>query len=227
MGLRIGGKITGGTPLVDAQLVGYVNTSLSFQASATASGGSTSDPSLLYRYGVYLYYNVGYAAYATVKFFPNWALSPRNAYNPTPRFTIYEGTGSFSGTGANAKRGIEAADLPQALKVPRRGLLESAHATELSAIDRTNHGLEDHKYTRSLNQNGSSSTVMDLILGKRVASSDGSLPDSQAADFTSSLTCPAGDTAQIRLPDFRRKFAKSLSKMDRACVDRGSELWAF
>ena len=214
MGLRVGGKITGGTPLVDAQLVGYVNTSLSFQASATASGGSTSDTSLIYRYGLYLYYNLGYAAYATVKFFPNWALSPRNAYDPTPRFTIYESTGAFTGTGASGKREVEAADVRQAFTLPRRGLLERAHGTELSTIEHNNHGSDGHKHTHLLNHNASSSTAMNFILDKRATSSDGNLPDSQVADFTSQLTCPAGDTAQIRLPDLRCKFTNIYSVIE-------------
>lgn len=212
MGLRIGGKVTGGTPLVDAQLVGYVNTSLSFQASATASGGSASDTSLVYRYGVYLYYNLGYAAYATVKFFPNWALSPRNAYNPTPRFTIYEGTGSFTATSATVKRNIEAPEIAQALRFPRRGLLGSFHGAELSALGQRNRGVDDYRYTRSLRQNDSSSIHTDSILGKRVTASDDGLPDSQVSDFTAQLTCPAGDTAQIRLPDFRCKFPEFWSR---------------
>ncbi len=60
MGIRIGGKISGGSTLVDAQLVGYVNTTLQFAASASASGGSSSGPAASYRYGIYLLYNLGY-----------------------------------------------------------------------------------------------------------------------------------------------------------------------
>ena len=60
MGLRIGGKISGGTPLVDAQLVGYVNTTLRFKASASGSVSSDTAPASSYSYGVYLLYNLGY-----------------------------------------------------------------------------------------------------------------------------------------------------------------------
>lgn len=212
IGLRIGGKISGGTPLVDAQLVGYVNTSLSFQASATASGGSNSAGSLVYRYGVYLYYNLGYGAYATVKFFPNWALAPRNAYNPSPRFTIYENTGSFSGSGAGSKRSIE---VPEPLHLPRRGLLEGGHGAKLTPTDHIRHGLGLYESSSYVSQpNVSSSADTQFILGKRADSSDGSLPDAQSPDFSQQLTCPPGDTAQVRLPDFRRMSSNVYSVHD-------------
>ena len=78
---------SGNCSLQFAQLVEYVNTSVSFQASAAASTGSDSDASGVYLYFIYLLYNLGYGAYATITGFPNWALESRNAYSTLPRFT--------------------------------------------------------------------------------------------------------------------------------------------
>lgn len=203
MGLRIGGPISGGSPLVDAQLVGYVNTSLSFQASATGSGGSDNAPSATYRYGVYLFYNIGYAAYATVKFFPNWALTPRNAYSPSPRFTIYEKTGSFGGA---TKRSLEvppeALSLSKTLKSPRKGLLLGL-APPVSMPSHPN--CPECKAGLQSPQDNVSSVDMDFILGKRADTAGDNPFQSQSPGFTQQLTCPPGDTAQVRLPDFRCK----------------------
>lgn len=199
MGLRIGGKISGNQPLVDAQLVGYVNTTLSFQAAATASAGSSASGTFAYRYGVYLYYNIGYGAYATVKFFPNWALAPRNAFKPSPRFTIYEKTDSFGGA---TKRSI---DSPEVIQLPRRGLLDDDRGLKLTpAIDHAGHNSVLYADTDESQQNKTSSIDTRDILWKR-ADSDSSLPDSQSPDFSSQLTCPPGDPNEVRLPDFRRK----------------------
>ncbi|KAL8782914.1 MAG: hypothetical protein Q9213_005026, partial [Squamulea squamosa] len=197
MGLRIGGKISGGSTLVDAQLVGYVNTSLSFQASAAASGGSGSGAVASYRYGIYLIYNLGYGAYATIKFFPNWALKPRNAFNPSKRFTIYENTGSFTGP---TKRSIDAPEVVAAPKFPRRGLINTWHGTELTPIDHVHPPFHHDQGGVELNHNQSNAVSMQSLLGKRA---DSNLIDSQTPDFTSQLTCPPGDSAQVRIPDYR------------------------
>lgn len=215
MGLRIGGKISGGTPLVDAQLVGYVNTSLSFQASATASGGSNSAGSLVYRYGVYLYYNIGYVAYATIKFFPNWALAPRNAFNPSPRFTIYEDTGSFSGLTASSKR---SADATESLPLPRRGLLDSRDGVKLTSVYDVEYDVNGNRDPTLTHRNISSSLDMNFTFSKRAGiDGGGSLPDAQTPDFSQTLTCPPGDTAQIRLPDFR--CMSSMIHLGRSKID--------
>lgn len=212
MGLKIGGKISGGTPLVDAQLVGYVDTTLSFQASATGSAGSDSAASLVYRYGVYLYYNIGYSARATIKFFPNWALAPRNAYNPSPRFTIYEKTGSFSGATPNSKRTVDATEV---LQLPRRGLLGSGDGVKLTSIDGVEVDGSGDRYTEKTHRNISSSMDKRFILGRRADVDGGSLPDAQTPDFSQQLTCPPGATAQIRLPDYRCESSDIHSESNR------------
>lgn len=60
MGIRVGGKISGGSPLVDAQLVGFVNTTLRFSAYAEGDVSSDTAPASSYGYGVYFLYNLGY-----------------------------------------------------------------------------------------------------------------------------------------------------------------------
>lgn len=202
MGIRVGGTISGGSPLVDAQLVGYVNTSLSFQASATASAGSTSNTAATYRYGIYLFYNLGYGAYASIKFFPNWALTPRNAFNPSKRYTIYENTGSFNGP---TKRSIDTSLTVSAPRFPRRGLISDWHGAELTSIDQLSRNLGNDEVADSWQHNKSSAINSQFLLGKRA---DISSTDSQMSDFTSQLTCPPGDSAQVRLPDFRLKSIK-------------------
>ena len=224
MGLRIGGKISGGTPLVDAQLVGYVNTSLFFQASAVASGGSTSAGSFAYRYGVYLYYNLGYGAYATIKFFPNWALAFRNAYNPSPRFTIYENTGSFSGNSAGSKRSIEA---PSNLQFPRRSLFEENDGAKLTSIDHVRRASDVYDKDNYASSPSNFSADTDFLLGKRADLSDDSLLDGQSPDFTQQLTCPAGDTASTRLPDFRRRSPFAYFVLDFLFTKLNSQLQYF
>ncbi|KAL8707930.1 MAG: hypothetical protein Q9220_007112 [cf. Caloplaca sp. 1 TL-2023] len=164
MGLQIGGKISGGSPLVDAQLVGYVNTTLRFKASASGSIGSDTAPAASYSYGVYFLYNLGYGAYATIKFVLNWALTPRNAFNPSKQYTLYEKTGSFTG--------------------PTKRIID----------------------IRSL-------------LGKRA--DDNNSPVNQPGFSTAQLTCPPGNTAQIRLPDLRKITVNcTLLFVDSLAVDR-------
>ena len=206
LGLRVGGKISGGSPLVDAQIVGYVNNTLRFHAQATGTVSSTQGNTATYSYGVYLLYNIGYGAYATIKFFPNWALKPRNAFNPSKQFTIYENSGSFLGT---TKRSIEAPP-----KLPRRGLSEDWPGMELSAVDQVHsthghsHGHHHshahlHHSEADLSRNTSSAMSVQSLLGKRA---DDNSPTVGQGLNTAPLTCPPGATAQVRVPDYRRKL---------------------
>ncbi|KAL8942162.1 MAG: hypothetical protein Q9216_001809 [Gyalolechia sp. 2 TL-2023] len=192
LGLRVGGKVSGGAPLVDAQIVGYVNNTLRFHASASASAGTNTGAAATYRYGVYLLYNIGYGAYATVKFFPNWALKPRNAFSPSKQFTIYEKTGSFSGP---TQRSIDISS-----RLPRRGLLNDSPAKGLTALDHvysTSHVDNDEN---DLSHNISSAMSMQSLLGKRA---NNPISSSSQAVNTAPLTCPPGAAGQVRLPDYR------------------------
>lgn len=200
MGLRVGGKLSGGAPLVDAQLVGYVNSTLRFRASAAAAGGPTNMGTASYKYGVYLLFNLGYGAYASVKFFPNWALKPRNAFNPPKQFTIYENSGSFTGP---TKRALDTLHAVPAPKFPRGRLIGGWLGAELSAIDQY-HQSSHHDSVVPLMHNKSSAMSMRSLLAKRV--DDDALPDAPNAVSTAQLQCPAGNTPDIRLPDYRRKF---------------------
>lgn len=92
IGLTVGGKLTAGLKLADAQLTAYMRGDLSFQASGKVT---TETLSFDYRYGVYFLYNLGYKAKANVLFFGNWALTPRELYPKDPVITIYEKTGSI------------------------------------------------------------------------------------------------------------------------------------
>ena len=210
MGVRIGGTITGGSPLVDAQLVGFVNTSLSFQASVLPPVRSSSNPSVSYKYGVYLYYNLGYGAYAAIKFFPNWALSNRYAFNPRSSLTIYEGTGSFTKVNtANEKRSVITLEAPPIVRLPRRDPTNDWNGVKLTAADSHLRSLNGHQGHDALHGNQSSATDRASLLGKRSDSpGDTEMLDPSTPDFTQQLQCPPGDTALIRLPDFRRKSSR-------------------
>lgn len=204
MGLRIGGPISGGT-LVDAQLVGYVNTSLSFQASATASGGLDNDNSAVYRYGVYLFYNLGYGAFAVITGFPNWALSARNAYNPSPRFTIFEDTGSFSSVTTYDKRDTGTSFEVQNPQQSDTTLPARFQTQNFGAKGRHVHGNDHERSSYAFDNNKTSSLAVDYILDKRTDPAGDSPLESQDPDFTQQLQCPPGDTAAIILPDYRCK----------------------
>ena len=92
IGIKIGGgKIVAGKTLMDAQLSGYVNTDLSFQAH---SDYDTSDNAFHYRFGAYLYYNIGYKAVAKILDFVDWATGDRTAYSPDKMLKLYEKTGT-------------------------------------------------------------------------------------------------------------------------------------
>ncbi|KAL8650554.1 MAG: hypothetical protein Q9226_005099 [Calogaya cf. arnoldii] len=178
MGLRVGGKISGGTPLVDAQLVGYVNSTLRFRAAGAASGGTTNTGTASYRYGVYLLFNLGYGAYASIKFFSNWASKPRNAFDRPKQFTIYENSGSFSGPTKRALDALEAVPAPK------------FHEGDSSAIGTA----QSHRRSTRL-------ITRILMMVRHLADDDG-LPDAANAATTAQLQC-AGNTPDIRLPDLR------------------------
>lgn len=76
---------------MDAQLSGYVNTDLSFQAHGDYD---TSDNAFHYRFGAYLYYNIGYKAVAKILDFVDWATGDRTAYSPDKMLKLYEKTGT-------------------------------------------------------------------------------------------------------------------------------------
>lgn len=93
IGIKIGGgKIVTGKTLMDVQLSGYVDTDLSFQAH---SDYDTSDDAFHYRFGAYLYYNIGYKAVAKILSYIDWATGDRKAYWPDKMLKLYEKTGTI------------------------------------------------------------------------------------------------------------------------------------
>ena len=52
--------------LVDAQIIAFMNSTLDFSATVTRSVGIDSDPTYAYKYGAYLYYNLGYRGFANI-----------------------------------------------------------------------------------------------------------------------------------------------------------------
>ncbi|KAJ5505938.1 hypothetical protein N7453_004895, partial [Penicillium expansum] len=90
IGIKIGGgKIVTGKTLMDVQLSGYMDTDLSFQAHGDYD---TSDNAFHYRFGAYLYYNIGYKAVAKILSYIDWATGDRKAYWPDKMLKLYEKT---------------------------------------------------------------------------------------------------------------------------------------
>ncbi|KAJ5194865.1 uncharacterized protein N7498_008303 [Penicillium cinerascens] len=111
VGIKIGGgSLVGGKTLMDAQLSGYVDTDLSFQAHGDYD---TSDNAFHYRLGTYLYYNVGYKAKAKILGFIDWATGDREAYSPAKMIKLYENTGTTPMSAPDVdKRGVDS-NFPQ------------------------------------------------------------------------------------------------------------------
>lgn len=201
LGIQIGGTLTGGN-LVNAQIYGQVPTDLQFYAAAKGSTGTGQDTKASYIVGVYFYYNVVFGAVANILGVANWASGDRKAYDPQPRYTIFEKTDSFAGSLSSARSVGESLDL----RYPRRALFDALHIASGGSNDHNAPESVDlsHNYR---NHNGSWTMSTDALLGKRAASpsSDGdtAMPDFSAAQ---QLTCPPGDSAQITIPDFRRKL---------------------
>ncbi|KAJ5946733.1 hypothetical protein N7454_003572, partial [Penicillium verhagenii] len=116
IGITIGGSsLLGGVTLVDAQMVGFVNTTLRFHAGATAevSGDSTSvSAGYTYTYGIYLLYNLGYGGHATIPFY-EWYMSTRALFSSPRSITLYEnGDLGSTSTSISAKRDLPLDESP-------------------------------------------------------------------------------------------------------------------
>jgi chitinase len=102
MGIKIGGgKLVAGKTLMDAQLSGYVNGDLSFQAHRDYD---SSDNAFHYRFGAYLFYNIGYKAKAKILSVIDWATGDRMAYNPDKMLQLYEKKGTIPMSHSNAEK---------------------------------------------------------------------------------------------------------------------------
>lgn len=86
IGVKIGGGSLVSATVVNAQLTGFVTGDLNFQARGTYD---TNSGSFKYSYGVYVFYNIGYKATATILNVINWATGEQKAYNPDKRIDVY------------------------------------------------------------------------------------------------------------------------------------------
>lgn len=117
IGITVGGSsLLGGVTLVDAQLVGFVNTTLRFHAdaSAVAAGDSSgAAASYMYNYGVYLLYNLGFGGHATIPLY-NWYMAARSLFNTPKVIMLYLNgdVGSTMTASTGTKRSIPADSEP-------------------------------------------------------------------------------------------------------------------
>ncbi|KAL8645553.1 MAG: hypothetical protein Q9226_007250, partial [Calogaya cf. arnoldii] len=184
MGLRVGGKTSGRTPLVDAQLVGYVNSTLRFRAAGAASGGTTSTGTASYRYGVYLLFNLGYGAYASIKFFPDWA--SRN-----------------QGMLSIGRNSLPSTKIPAPSPVLQNLHLMLSKLSQPRSFHEEDSSAYAHDGAAPVVHNESSAMIMSSLLAK-TADDDG-LTDAANAATTAQLQC-AGNTPDIRLPGLRLNY---------------------
>jgi chitinase len=93
VGIKIGGgRLVGGATLMDAQLTGYVEGNLTFEAHADYD---TDSNEISYSFRTFFAYNLGYKAIAKILNFIDWALDAREAYKPSQRITLYEKLGTI------------------------------------------------------------------------------------------------------------------------------------
>lgn len=116
IGITIGGSsLIGGVTLVDAQMVGFMNTTLRFHADSGArvSGDSSSvSAAYTYNYGVYLLYNLGYGGHATIPFY-EWHMTARTLFRSPKLITLYSnGDVGSTLTSISTKRSISLHDSP-------------------------------------------------------------------------------------------------------------------
>jgi len=184
VGIKVGGgSYTGGTSLVDAEISAYVFTALQFLATGVAS---TVTKTFNYTYGVYLHWNVGYKAVASILDWVSWATQPREAY-PKPRvIRIYQKHGSIDlsrpGGGFIDRRTLDSLTLHSTFKYSNETL---AQAT--SPLDST--------LSMRRRQNDDDGDPMDI--------------DSPASPTFSQtqLSCPAGGSPSIKIPELRLNCA--------------------
>ncbi len=104
IGIKIGGGSLVSTTIMDAHLSGFVTGDLSFQASGDVA---TNTGAFRYSYGVYIFYNLGYSATATILGLFDWALSPRKAWPQDQRINVY---GPVTGEIPLTKRSLDGRD---------------------------------------------------------------------------------------------------------------------
>ncbi|THC88913.1 hypothetical protein EYZ11_011642 [Aspergillus tanneri] len=83
---------------------------MSSSVAASVAGGTGIDMTHSYKYGAYLYYNLGYGGYANILDSTwNWHYQPDFLYNTRAiRYTIYKNDNVASDTTHKSKRNIRA-----------------------------------------------------------------------------------------------------------------------
>ncbi|KAJ6151670.1 hypothetical protein N7470_006798 [Penicillium chermesinum] len=89
--------------------IAFLNSTLDFSATVTGSIGTDTDPTYTYKYGAYLYYNLGYGGYANILGGTwNWHFTPVYLYSvPGNKYTIYENSNVESDATLNSKRDVK------------------------------------------------------------------------------------------------------------------------
>lgn len=109
IGIEVRPSVLGKGNLVNAQIIAFLNSTLDFSATVTGSVGTGTNPTYSYKYGAYLYYNLGYGGFANVLGDTwNWHFTPVFLYSiPGQRYTIYENSNVESDVTLNSKRDVK------------------------------------------------------------------------------------------------------------------------
>lgn len=186
LGIKIG---TSGLTLVNAQIVGYVNTTLNLHADVTGTVSTSTGNSHSYNYGAYLYYNLGYGAVASLIGY-NWYAKRHDLYTPPKVVTLYQ-NGGVSSSSAASKRDITAID---EIKLPRRGLLDNINSAGLQAVGETlRHGEPVlQRRVDELDQSSTNYSVAVEYLFRRQNNPNGNPTTGQQPEFSLSqlFDCP-------------------------------------
>lgn len=219
IGINVGPSILGKGNLVDAQIIAFVNGTLEFSAKVSASAGTNTDPTFTYRYGAYLYYNLGYGGYANILAGTwNWHYQPVYLYNiPGMRYTIYENDNVESDAPAGSKRSIER--LPELQEGHNRAIFinedDVGHESDNTAtvepyppptnpLRHHRHGSRHARFHRGL----ANATMMDspeVMVYKREDSDTPMLDAESSSQFWGSqlFKCPAKSSEEVELPELR------------------------
>lgn len=220
IGIEVGPAILGKGNLVDAQIIAFMNSTLDFSATVTGSVGTDTDPTYAYKYGAYLYYNLGYGGFANILGDTwNWHFTPVYLYSlPGNKYTIYENSNVKADATINSKRNVKI--LPDS---DEKGLFHDDYDDAVwddSGLEpyvppathvhhRRNHMHLHHKVHSSHDgKSNATSPRPDVgsVIFKRADSDDEKEPDTaSSSSFTGSqkFDCPASGDKQPTLPEFR------------------------
>ncbi|KAJ5375522.1 hypothetical protein N7517_007528 [Penicillium concentricum] len=99
LGIKVNAPMVKGGPVLDAQIVGFVNNTLRFQVDAGGSGGIDNPPAASYDVYVKYFYNFGYGGRAIFKWLGEYALKPKTLWSGKGKEKIlWEHHGSTSTT---------------------------------------------------------------------------------------------------------------------------------